>query len=444
MPGSGYQRCSVVVSYQHRVRCNFANSISPGDDYLVAAGCTSGRAYIWDIRNPDRYLHELRHGPSLMPLDDREDQEMVDTGIRFLSWGNNATRLYSGSSDGVVKVWNVTRSEEETFVKDLITLDSGIMSGAFSPDYSRLVAGEVNGSVNVLEVGRDDCSIRTAPKMRYMPYEDDNPKFEVQPSTSGSAAADSGIASARELLETGQMVIKPMGGLPIRQAVQGPSYNGPYDATIDAPFLRQQALEMQLKIPEPSESPCSVCLQPDPDSVKITSEEIGDSGRSLDRIPGELRSRWLDGTADLKIPPTKVPCASCGRAARPSDQVDSDGIPLTPKCECCDFACLRCGSHDTVLSSESNTYICTPCGLGWRGDVLGYSLLDAGSDHEKARLTVRDDIPKLDGYRKDLLQVNLETNTHPEYEDATFGDEMNALTDYYFGLAIDCSDSPPL
>jgi hypothetical protein len=31
-----------------------------------------------------------------------------------------------------------------------------------------------------------------------------------------------------------------------------------------------------------------------------------------------------------------------------------------------------------------------------------------------------------------------------EDEDTTFGDEMNALTDYYFGLAVDRPESPPL
>ncbi|KAL5424991.1 hypothetical protein PMIN07_010675 [Paraphaeosphaeria minitans] len=414
----------------------------PGDDFLVAAGCTSGRAYVWDIRNPNHFLRELAHGSPLMPLDDREDREVVDTGIRFLSWGTNATRLYSGSSDGVVKVWNVARSEGETFVKDLITVDSGIMSGAFSPDYSRLVLGEVNGSVNVLEVGRDDCSFKDAARMRYIPFAEDDANFEMQPSTTTSAAADSGVASAKELLETGQMIIKSMGGLPIKQAVQGSSYAGPYDASVDAPFLREQALELQLKFPEPSDSPCSACLGSGSDPFKITSEEIGDSGRSVDRIPDELRSQWLAGTVDLKIPHTKVPCGWCGRAARPSDRVDpSDGAPLPPRCERCEFVCLRCGGNKTDLNMELTKYSCQTCILTWDIGLLGY---DLSGDSDRPGYRICNDIPTLDGYKKDLYLAKLEAGSPMGDEDATFGDDMNALTDYYFSLAIDRPESPPL
>ncbi|OAG01724.1 uncharacterized protein CC84DRAFT_1099767 [Paraphaeosphaeria sporulosa] len=417
----------------------------PGDEYLVAAGCTSGRAYVWDIRNPNHFVRELAHGSSLMPLDDREDREVVDTGIRFLSWGNNATRLYSGSSDGVVKVWNVARSEEETFVKDLITVDSGIMSGAFSPDYSRLVLGEVNGSVNVLEVGRDDCSLKNASRMNYVPFIDDEPDFEKQLPTPTSAAADSGVATARELFATGQMTIKPMGGLPIKQAVQGPSYAGPYDTSVDAPFLREQASEMQLKFPETSESPCSACLVFGSDPVKITSEEIGDSGRSVDRIPEEIRSRWLAGTVDLKIPPTQVPCATCGRAARPSDRTNlGDGTPLPARCERCNFACLRCGDNMTLSMNIKNEIChCNACGLGWHIGVLGYEPMGVNSVKRPRRI-IYNDIPKLDGFKHDLYLAELETGSPTGDEDASFGDEMNALTDYYFSLAVDRPQSPPL
>lgn len=76
----------------------------PCDENLVAAGCTSGSTYVWDIRNPDTWLYRLSHGTSSMPLYDHLNREVTDTGVRFLSWGDNATRLYTGSSDGVVKV----------------------------------------------------------------------------------------------------------------------------------------------------------------------------------------------------------------------------------------------------------------------------------------------------------------------------------------------------
>ncbi|KAJ4348732.1 uncharacterized protein N0V89_010110 [Didymosphaeria variabile] len=423
----------------------------PGNNYLVAAGCTSGRAYVWDIRNPNHLLRELAHGNSLMPLEEGVDPEISDTGIRFLSWGDNATRLYSGSSDGVVKVWNVARSEEETFVKDLATFDSGVMSGAFSPDHSRLLLGEVNGSINVLEVGRDDCSLRDAERMKFIPYKDNDPDYETQYPPLASAAADSGIAAAKELIETGQMTITPMGGLPVKQAVQGPLYAGPYDASVDAPFLREQALESQLKFSERPESPCSLCLGPGSDPMKITSEEIGDSGRSKDRIPDELRLQWEAGTVNLKMPPGKIPCSRCGRAAHPSDYVNYDGRPFSPVCVRCDFSCPRC-DHYGQLPHKTDVFDCLMCGRTWELGALGFDLVKDGSPTSYEALLRSQgravdeshDIPKLDGYKKDLYLAKLEAESSPGDDGGSFGDEMNALTDYYFSLAIDRPESPSL
>ncbi|KAL1602596.1 hypothetical protein SLS60_006012 [Paraconiothyrium brasiliense] len=419
----------------------------PGDDYLVAAGCTSGRAYVWDIRNSSHFLRELAHGSSLMPLEEGVDPEETDTGVRFLSWGDNATRLYSGSSDGVVKVWNVARSEEDTFVKDLVTLDSGVMSGAFSPDHSRLLLGEVNGSLNVLEVGRDDCSLRNAERMKFIPYEDNDPDYEPQAST--FAAAGAGVAAAEELIETGQMMIKPMGGLPIKQAVQGPCYVGPYDTSVDAPFLREQALELQLKFSKTPKSPCLPSLGRGSDTIKITSEEIGDSGRSKDRIPDELRLQWEAGTVNLKMPPGKVPCSWCGRAAHPLGHVD-DGFPSRPLCDRCAFTCPRCG-HDGELPPKTDVFDCLNCGRTWEIGALGYDLVREGSltcDEALYRsiakpLKESQSIPRLDGYKKDLYLAKIEAKSSLGEDGASFGDEMNALTDYYFSLAIDRPESPP-
>lgn len=419
-----------------------ADLYSPGNDNMIAAGCTSGRAYVWDTRNPNHCLRELAHGSSLAPLDDNIDYEVTDSGIRFLSWGDNATRLYSGSSDGVVKVWNVARSEEETFVKDLITVDSGIMSGAFSPDRSRLVLGEVNGSINVLEVGRDDCSLRDVDRMKYIPQsvDEDDADIGAQSSQDRATAADSGAVYARELIETGQMIIKPMGGLPIKQAVRGPSYAGPYDTSVDAPFLREQALEMQLRFSTTPESPCTACLDPDSYSFKVTSEGTGDSGRSVDRIPDELRLQWEAGPVNLKLPPGKVPCSLCGRAARPSSSFNSSDTATLPRCERCSFTCIRCGHTNSAsgqLKPQTEIFECLACNRTWEIGALGYDLVK--DSHKRCRELA--DTPQLKGYKKDLYLARLEAESP---DDTSFGDEMNALTDHYFSLAIDRPESPPL
>jgi hypothetical protein len=140
------------------------------DNYLIIAGCTDGCVYVWDSRWPDDPLRTLSHGYSLMPPQAGVRAKHTDTGIRFLSWGYNGTRLYSRSSDRVLKVWDVTRSEQDTLIKDLVTVDLGIMAGAFSPDYSKLILSEVYGSVNVLDVGRDNCTMKDVERLRYISY----------------------------------------------------------------------------------------------------------------------------------------------------------------------------------------------------------------------------------------------------------------------------------
>ena len=166
---------------------------SPHDSNLFAAGCTDGRTYVWDIRNPETILYTLSHGSSLMPLQDGVSHERTDTGVCFLSWGQNARRLYSGSSDGVVKVWDVTQSQEDVFIKDLITTRSGIMSGAFAADYSKLLLGEVNGTATVLEVGRDDVDLKDAERLLYRPYveKDDETGEDTSSDNTAPPAPDS-------------------------------------------------------------------------------------------------------------------------------------------------------------------------------------------------------------------------------------------------------------
>ncbi|KAI4946459.1 hypothetical protein J4E91_007147 [Alternaria rosae] len=402
----------------------------PHDERLIAAGCTDGKVYVWDARWPDDPLRVLSHGSSLMPLQEGIKHEITDTGIRFLSWGGNATRLYSGSSDGVVKVWDVTRAEENTFIKDLITTDSGIMSAAFSSDYSKLVVGEVNGSVNVLEVGRDDTTIKDANRLRYMPYQDDE-QDDIQDEASDIThlAPESGITEGNYLLQTRQLQVAPMGSLPIRQVVQGVNYAGPFDESIDAPFLREQALQFQLGLTIPRGHQCDIPACKD-NLNKVTSEDVGDSGRSEDRIPDELRRQWKAIDTKSAIIPGKSKCTHCGRPARPSTTENSDVV----LCERCSFACFRCGSVNPIAPS-STTLICVSCAGVWDIGVLGYECVQQPYAHNRH---MQLDVPALERWGEEAhadRQDDFDTN---------HGDEMNALTDYYLSLAIDRPESPPL
>ncbi|KAF2730530.1 WD40 repeat-like protein [Polyplosphaeria fusca] len=390
----------------------------PFDENLVASGCTSGSTYVWDIRNPDSWLYELSHGRSLMPLDDEIDWEITDTGVRLLSWGDNATRLYTGSSDGTVKVWDVARSPEDVFVKDIITFNSGVMSGAFSPDHSRLIVGEVDGSVTVLEVSRDDYTLKDTEKLAFIPY--DEPE---DPHSAPAEQPESGITEAIRLVGNEQIRYAPLGGLPIRQALQGLNYDGPYDQSVEAPYLREQAFEFQLKLAEEPDPQCTIPLCRDGIN-KITSEDIGDSGRSRDRIPDELRKQWNMIGSNLTVTSGKSKCAECGRPARPLNSTAE--LRQRILCERCSFDCFRCGTANTI-HPETRLLICKTCKCSWEIGALGYQCVkDSGTYN---RLT---SIASLKKYEEDLLLARGEPQG-----DATMGDELNALTDYYHSLAID-------
>ncbi|KZM25199.1 uncharacterized protein EKO05_0008487 [Ascochyta rabiei] len=392
----------------------------PHDENLFAAGCTDGRSYVWDLRVPHKVLYTLSHGSSIMPLQDDIPHDQTDTGVRFLSWGQNATRLYSGSSDGVVKVWDVTRSREDTFVKDLTTTTSGIMSGAFSADYSKLILGEVNGSAHVLEVGRDDFTLKDADKLQYYPY------YSDKAATSIHLETDVAAAEAREWLETGRLQSAPMSGMPKRQVVQGPNYDGPFDQGDNdhTMSLREQASVFQRKMAAASGPQCKLpaCL----DSTNTTTyEEVGDSGRSAERIPDELRQQWLDES--VRTIAGKSQCAACGRPALPSLDADS-----TTLCERCSFSCFRCGGSACVAGTAT-TLECYDCAGVWSVGALGYEC-----DQEPKFKGTPLNVPPIRGFEIASYMERMED------VDTTFGDEMNALTDYYLGLAIDRPQSPPL
>lgn len=363
-----------------------------------------------------------------MPLQDDVPHERTDTGVRFLSWGQNARRLYSGSSDGVVKIWDVMQSQEDVFVKDLITTNSGIMSGAFSYDYSKLILGEVNGTANVLEVGRDDVALKDADKLTYCPYvgREDDDTCDLIVDRLLPEATDFSAAEARKWLETGQLRLAPMGGLPKQQVIQGPNYEGPFDHSKDSYTLalREEAFRFQHAIATIKGPQCGLfgCA----DNVNTTTyEDVGEYGRSVDRIPDELRRQWLDET--LRVVPGKSKCTHCGRPAVPS----LDGKAIS--CENHSFSCLRCGSTSEIAMSTS-VLRCSLCAGEWEIGALGYECCQRPEKIGGDFLHV----PALEKFGKESYLERIED------ADTAFGDEINALTDYYFGLAIDRPETPPL
>lgn len=422
--------------------------LSPFNQNIIAAGCTSGSTYVWDLRQPGKYLYQLSHGSSIQNLNHENDRELEDTGVRFLAWGDNESRLYTGSSDGVVKIWDVSHSPEDVFVKDLISLPSGVMAGAFTNDKSRLLLGEVLGAVTVLEVGNEGVRTQDAEPLTFLPWDKKLDPFPDDINTGFSTADTShseGISAANELLSTGQMMTLSFGALPFRQAVQGPNYTGPIDNSDDAPALRAQALEFQQSFATAaSGSQCTIpaCTT----TAFVISEEDHDSGRSADRIPAALRAQSLALGSDQKVIGGMTKCAKCGRPARPdcgrsAEPSDLESLnaltatvgvtaasagTLAPQlCERCSFACFRCGGRCRV-GKGTERLVCEGCLRVWEAGVLGYECVDEMGGAMGSRNV---DVPGLQRYGE-LVESE-------KMGEVSFGDEVNALSEYYLGLGIE-------
>ncbi|EAQ83934.1 hypothetical protein CHGG_10338 [Chaetomium globosum CBS 148.51] len=93
------------------------------------------------------WLHGWQH-----PIDEyRGDREREDVGVKFCAWGTTPDRFYTGSSDGVVKVWNI-RSLSKPLVRNLIQAPAPITAGMFCPDKTRLVVGDASGRVFMFSI----------------------------------------------------------------------------------------------------------------------------------------------------------------------------------------------------------------------------------------------------------------------------------------------------
>ncbi|KAL9080325.1 MAG: hypothetical protein Q9159_007627 [Coniocarpon cinnabarinum] len=213
---------------------------NPRDPNLVSAGCTDGTAYVWDLRNPDTMLHRFGHGEPLNELDQSRSREEADTGIRFLSWDQDGRQLFTGSSDGVVACWDPYMAPQNAFEREVVRMDSGIMAGAFSPDHTSLVIGDVEGSVLMLSVG-GECE----------PFEfvaDEETKQQIRQAIGSDDTTDESAKQiSDELVQRGEIELKPFGDFPRRQAVQGPRYDGPFDTAGDAGELRRHAAKFQAR-----------------------------------------------------------------------------------------------------------------------------------------------------------------------------------------------------
>ncbi|OTA91402.1 hypothetical protein M434DRAFT_397241 [Hypoxylon sp. CO27-5] len=208
----------------------------------VAAGCTDGKVYIWDSGRSDEDdpMCVLEHGD---PVDEIiGDREHEDVGVKFIAWATSTDRLYTGSSDGVVKVWNI-RQRKGVLVRDLMAAAAPITAGAFSPDFTKLLIGDASGRVYLLDIdnGHDNAAAassgfltlqlngekRTIRRPRpFIPHDPPPPPSFTE--VHGDELAhdykpppQTGQELAKALLESSQLIIHPD---PTIGAVQGPAY----------------------------------------------------------------------------------------------------------------------------------------------------------------------------------------------------------------------------
>ncbi|KAF3765823.1 WD40 repeat-like protein, partial [Cryphonectria parasitica EP155] len=123
---------------------------------FVTAGCTDGKTYVWDTALGDKPVQVLAHGQPVAGVTAGDDTD--DTGVKFTAWGTSMDRFYTGSSDGIVKVWNVRSLGKKAKGRVILEAPAQISFGAFSPDKSKLVIGDASGRVFVLSTDHDDGS----------------------------------------------------------------------------------------------------------------------------------------------------------------------------------------------------------------------------------------------------------------------------------------------
>ena len=201
----------------------------PTDSHIVTAGCTDGTSFVWDFRRPGLPLHRLKHGRPLADWDhNRGQREEVDCGVMMSLWGPGGSLFYTGSSDGMIKAWDIRRHPQDVLQRNVAQFSAGIQSGAFSPDGTNLLVGDSDGGVHLLS------SAPCGPQPNIDGSSDVSPELPMTlvraPNGSGLALnADEsnpgteGIQEAKRLTDSTQMKYDSELGV-----TQGPIYHGPF------------------------------------------------------------------------------------------------------------------------------------------------------------------------------------------------------------------------
>ncbi|KAM0199962.1 hypothetical protein ACHAPI_003062 [Fusarium lateritium] len=229
--GDGYAQFQALDCYASDINELTFVPNSPGHAFVTAA-CTDGKVYVWDTARGDKPIHTLQHGK---PAEEYYgDREREDTGVKFTAWSTTLDRFYTGSSDGVVKVWNVRRLKKP-FVRDIFTAAGPIAWGGFSPDNSKLAVGDATGRCFILSLDDRDIpepNFMTLPDGRRIrrpvpliphpnPAPPDPATDDDEMEMDSEVEDDEETYPRRTYLDTGLLKLT---GNPVIGAVQGPLY----------------------------------------------------------------------------------------------------------------------------------------------------------------------------------------------------------------------------
>ncbi|KAI5288200.1 hypothetical protein KEM52_001263 [Ascosphaera acerosa] len=306
-------------------------SFCPTNKHYLSASCTDGVTYVFDHRSPAAPVHSLVHGDPISPVwansQDGATREQGDVGVRFVAW-RTTDELYTGSTDGVVKKWDILRSPEDVLVEDVLSLNVEISCGQFSPDYTHLLLGDATGAIHVyasapvadIPFDSSDCDGEVdrvssgedtdtdenqhkdgGSKKRRFIFESAAPPGAVADS-SPTSDAESGVALARQFLASGELVRNDVIGV-----VQGPAYGeGPLTRNLVAAWARPSDVprEALLATPLLPEVRARQLLSPDYTQLTADDRRLIDQqvrlGVSRNRMSGERKRRMSDDAADLR------------------------------------------------------------------------------------------------------------------------------------------------
>jgi hypothetical protein len=282
---------------------------------------------------PDEVMHKLSHGDPLAALRYEEGhREDWDVGVRFCSWGPSRDMLVTGSSDGVVKTWDIFRNDPHT--SDLISLNSGVTSAAFSPDFTTLIVGEINRTVTVMDVGNHGRSITNLPRFDFI--------RASKPESTTSSQPDHDIGQIKTTRRPSRL---------------------PGVGEVTDSHRSEDRIPTQLMA-----------------NLSISDNED-------DGVHDKQRGR-----RDVAMNMAKKICAHCGAAARPGD-ADQREFPL---CERCGFSCFRCGER-IKLNPRSQTVKCKDCELEWDIGALGYHRKGQSQSNKEKRIPTAHESVDMEG-----------------------------------------------